>query len=183
MIIAYHAIFTTYGTWLPNDPRGSFSNTLYNAELAQLREISYGRQFPHPDRNTLRRFRAAAMPRLARQPYYITNETRHIVAEAFARVVERLRLSVPACAIMNDHVHFLVWRSKQTIEYLVNQLKGGATSALGTGITLWSRGFWKVFINDELALRAAARYIEANPEAGRLKLQRWGFVAPLPPEA
>ena len=31
---------------------------------------------------------------------------------------------------MNDHVHFLVWRSKYTIEYLVNQLKGAGTLAL-----------------------------------------------------
>ena len=33
MIIAYHAIFTTYGTWLPNDPRGSYSKEIYNEEL------------------------------------------------------------------------------------------------------------------------------------------------------
>jgi hypothetical protein len=39
-----------------------------------------------------------------------------------------------------------------------------------------------VFVNDELALRAAARYIEANPEAARLKPQKWGFVTPLPPD-
>jgi len=25
MVIAYHAIFSTYGFWLPNDPRGSWS--------------------------------------------------------------------------------------------------------------------------------------------------------------
>lgn len=113
MIIAYHAIFTTYGTWLPNDPRGSYSKTVYNAELAQLREIHYGRQSPQPDRNTIRRFRVAAMPRLSRPPHYLTNETRPRVADAFAKVVDRLHLSVPACAIMKDHVHFLVWRSKQ----------------------------------------------------------------------
>ena len=36
MVIAYHAIRTTYGTWLPNDPRGSYSKAVYNAELASL---------------------------------------------------------------------------------------------------------------------------------------------------
>ena len=183
MIIAYHAIFTTYGTWLPNDPRGSYSRAMYNAELAELREIHYGRQRPQPDRNTLQRFRASAMPRLSRPPYYITSTTRLIVADAFARVVDRLRLSVPACAIMNDHVHFLVWRSRHTIEYLVNQLKGEATLALGLDHTAWTRGCWKVFVNDELTLRAAAEYVEANPEAARLKSQEWGFVTPLPPDA
>jgi len=36
MVIAYHAIRTTYGTWLPNDPRGSYSKAVYNAEPAAL---------------------------------------------------------------------------------------------------------------------------------------------------
>ena len=49
MIIAYHAIFTTYGTWLPNDPRGSYSENVYNAELAELGAIHYGRQELRPD--------------------------------------------------------------------------------------------------------------------------------------
>jgi hypothetical protein len=40
MIIAYHAIFTTYGTWLPNDPRGSYSKTIYKAELPNWAEFN-----------------------------------------------------------------------------------------------------------------------------------------------
>jgi REP element-mobilizing transposase RayT len=182
MIIAYHAIFTTYGTWLPNDPRGSYSKTIYSAELAQLRAIAYGRQNPQPDRNTVRRFRVAALPRLLRPPYHITNEARCTIADALARVVARLHLSVPACAIMNDHIHLLAWRSKHTIEYLVNQFKGAATLALRIERTPWSKGCWKVFINDELSLRAAAKYVEANPGAAGLRAQQWGFVTPLPPD-
>jgi hypothetical protein len=33
MILAYHAVFTTYGFWLPNDPRGSWSNFVRAWEL------------------------------------------------------------------------------------------------------------------------------------------------------
>jgi len=43
MIIAYHAIFTTYGAWLPNDPRGSYSKEIYNEQLRALGRIKYGR--------------------------------------------------------------------------------------------------------------------------------------------
>jgi REP element-mobilizing transposase RayT len=182
MIIAYHAIFTTYGTWLPNDPRGSYSKAVYNEELAALGEIRYGRQNPQPNRCMIRRFRAAAAPRLSRPPYYLSDHTRLIVADAFQRVVERLCLNVPACAIMNDHVHFLVWRSKYTIEYIVNQLKGAATLALELPATPWARNCWKVFINDESSLRAAARYVAANPAAAGLASQSWPFVKPLPPD-
>jgi len=182
MIIAYHAIFTTYGTWLPNDPRGSYSKEIYKAELAELGAIKYGRQAPQPDRRTMRRFRTAATPRLSRPPYYVTNATRPVIAGGFARVVERLKLTVPACSIMNDHVHLLVLRSKYRIEYLVNQFKGAATSALELKPTPWTRKSWKVFIDDEEALRAAAAYVEANPAAAGLKPQQWDFVSPLAPD-
>jgi len=182
MIIAYHAIFTTYGTWLPNDPRGSYSKQIYNAELAALGAIRYERQHPQPKRQTLRRFRTAAVPRLSRRPYYINRDARPVVAGGFSEVRERRQLNVAACAIMNDHVHLLVLRSKYRIEYLVNQFKGAATKKLGLAKTPWTRGRWKVFIDDEEALRAAAKYVDANPPAAGLEPQHWDFVTPLPPQ-
>ncbi len=179
VIIAYHAIFTTYGTWLPNDPRGSYSKKIYQEELAALGKINYGRQYPQPDRETTRRFRTAAVPRLKRRPYYLDDSTRPIVAEGFANVCDRLNLVVCACAIMNDHVHLLVLRSKYKIEYLTNQFKGGATSALQLNKTPWTRNGWKVFIDDEDALCPCVQYIERNPETAGLSPQQWEFVTPL----
>ena len=38
-------------------------------------------------------------------------------------------------------------------------------------------------IDDDLSLRAAAEYVEANPEAAGLSRQEWPFVTPLPPDA
>ena len=179
-VIAYHAIRTTYGTWLPNDPRGSYSNSVYNAELAALGEVRYGRQDPQPDRRTLRLFHVAARPALARPVFRIDGAARSAVAGAFPDVVRRLRLVVRACAIMEDHVHVVVMRARHRIEYIMNQLKGGATRALGLERTPWTRGGWKVFLNDEAALGAAVRYVEANPPAAGLSPQRWDFVTPLP---
>jgi REP element-mobilizing transposase RayT len=181
LIIAYHAIFTTYGTWLPNDPRGSFSKEIYNAELKALGEIEYGRQDPQPPRKTIKRFWVTSAPKLSRRPYFINDSTRPIVAEGFAQVVERLDLIVHACAIMDDHVHMLVLRSKYQIEYLVNQFKGAATHALGLKVTPWTRGCWKVFVNDEGTFRSAVDYIEMNPIKAGLSLQNWRFVTQLPP--
>jgi REP element-mobilizing transposase RayT len=179
MVIAYHAIFTTYGTWLPNDPRGSYSKAIYQAELAALGPVRYGRQYPQPKRQTVGRFRTAAVSRLARRPYYVNDTTRETVAGGFARVCDRLKLDVPACAIMNDHVHVVVLRSKYRIEYLVNQFKGAATSDLGLKKTPWTKGRWKVFLDDEEALLAAIKYVEANPEGAGMKPQCWEFVKPL----
>jgi len=180
MIIAYHAIFTTYGTWLPNDPRGSYSKDIYNDQLRMLGRIKYGRQNPQPPKDSLLKFWTGAAPKLSRPPFFINDKTRSIIAQAFDRVVQRLHLHMPACAIMNDHVHILLMRSKYKIEYVVNQLKGAATSALKLEHTPWARGCWKVFINDTETLLAAIEYINANPANSGLHPQSWRFVTPLP---
>jgi len=180
MIIAYHAIFTTYGTWLPNDPRGSYSKEIYNEQLRMLGTIKYGRQNPTPAKENLMKFWTLAVPQLRRPPFYFDNRSREIVAGAFGSVIQRLGIKVPACAIMNDHVHILVLRSKYKIEYLVNQLKGASTRDLKLKYTPWTRGCWKVFITDTDVLFTAVKYIQYNPVCAGLAPQHWDFVSPLP---
>lgn len=179
MVIAYHAVFTTYGTWLPNDPRGSYSRKIYNDQLSALAAIRYGSHYPQPPKAALLKFWTASAPRISRKPFFINEHSRRAIAAGFSRVIQRLKLIVPACAIMNDHVHILILRSKYTIEYLVNQLKGAATAQLKLKRTPWARGCWKVFIHDTEALTAAADYIRANPTAAGLPAQSWDFVSPL----
>ncbi len=179
MIIAYHAIFTTYGTWLPNDPRGSYSKEIYNDQLRLLGEIKYGRQNPAPAKKDLIKFWTMATPHLQRPPFFLEDASRTVVASAFSGVIRRLGIKVPACAIMNDHVHILILRSKYRIEYLVNQLKGAATKALGLTNTPWTRGCWKVFIDDNDALLSAVRYIQSNPACAGLVPQHWDFISPI----
>jgi len=181
MVIAYHSIFTTYGTWLPNDPRGSYSKDVYSEELKALGDVLYGRQQPQPDAPALRRFRTAVAPRLKRNPYRINDLTRPSVAGGIGSEVERFGITVRACAIMDDHVHLVIERSRFRIEYLVNQLKGAGTRALGVTETPWTRGGWNVFLDDEQAVYAAAEYVQANPPAAGPPPQCWDFVRPLPP--
>jgi REP element-mobilizing transposase RayT len=179
MIVAYHAIFTTYGTWLPNDPRGSYSKKIYNEQLQLLGNIKYGRQNPQPAHKELLKFWTAAVPRLSRPPILFNENYRLIVAYAFGKVVKRLDLKIPACAIMSNHVHILILRTKYKIEYLVNQLKGAATRDLKMKKTPWTRGCWKVFINDNEAVSAAIKYIRYNPTSAGLALQKWDFISPI----
>jgi REP element-mobilizing transposase RayT len=179
MIIAYHAIFTTYGTWLPNDPRGSYSKDVYTQELRSLGRAKYGKQKPKPQRNTLLNFWTESKDSLSRKPFFINDIARPIAASAFASVIKRLNLYVPACAIMNDHVHILIFSSGYRIEYIVNQLKGNATKALKLNHTPWTRGCWKIFIDDIDTLKTAVKYINANPANAGLSPQSWDFVTPL----
>lgn len=178
MIIAYHGIFTTYGTWLPNDPRGSFSKKVYQEELAAIAPIQYGRQFPQPPTNKFRRFWTAATPNLKHPPYFIHNGTRPMVAAAMGEVVERLDLKVCACSIMNDHVHVIWSITDHKPLYVIGQFKGAATHELSLSLTPWARGGWKVYIDDEETLLAAQDYVEQNPAKSGLPPQRWEFVTP-----
>lgn len=179
MTIAYHAIFTTYGTWLPNDPRGSYSKEIYNDQLRMLGNIKYGRQNPIPAKENLMKFWTMAAPRLSRPPFYFDKRSRSIAASAFRSVIQRLGIKVPACAIMNDHVHIVVLICRYRIEYVVNQLKGAATRDLKLKHTPWTRGCWKVFITDTEALLAAIRYVQVNPASAGLPSQSWDFISPL----
>ncbi|MCP4402413.1 MAG: hypothetical protein GY801_34540 [bacterium] len=181
MIIAYHTIFTTYGTWLPNDPRGSYSKTVYNDEIRTLGQVRYGRQDPQPDRDTCRRFWNASRGTTNRRPFFINDSTRPLVACGFAQAVQILGLTVRACAIMNDHVHLLSLRNKLRIEYVTGQFKAKATRALNLTETPWTKGAWKVFIRDEETLASAARYIEMNPIKAGWEPQHWDFVTPPSP--
>jgi len=48
MIVGYHLIFGTYGFWLPNDPRGSWSDFIGSWEL-----LRYGTATKTTDRRSL----------------------------------------------------------------------------------------------------------------------------------
>ena len=44
MVIAYHLVWTLYGWWLPNDPRGSMSRTIASDVIAELGALHYTRK-------------------------------------------------------------------------------------------------------------------------------------------
>ncbi len=179
MVIAYHVIFTTYGTWLPNDPRGSYSKGVYSEQLKRFGEIKYGRQYPQPGKQSLKKFWKASKNQTMNPPFFINDNTRLLIADAFSQVIERLNVKVVACAIMNDHVHIVILRTRYKIQYIVNQLKGAATRKIDMKRTLWTRSFWKVFIDSRDDLKMTIEYVNANPVNSGFNPQSWDFVQPI----
>jgi hypothetical protein len=57
MIVGHHLIWTVYGYWLPNDPRGSTSKEIRNAKITGLGELHYGRKRIQPSGRELNSFR------------------------------------------------------------------------------------------------------------------------------
>ena len=42
MVVGYHLIWTAYGWWLPNDPRGSTSHEIRVEKIEELGELHHG---------------------------------------------------------------------------------------------------------------------------------------------
>ena len=76
MVIAYHLIWTAYGWWLPNDPRGSGSDTIRNDVLGELGELHNGRKKVQPSGKTVREFYEKAADLLKHPLLTLTN---HVV--------------------------------------------------------------------------------------------------------
>ncbi len=64
MVFACHLIWTAYGWWLPNDPRGSRSHEIRNDFIAELGEPHHGRTKIQPPSAEIRAFDAHAARRL-----------------------------------------------------------------------------------------------------------------------
>ena len=60
MIAGYHLVWTAYGWWLPNDPRGSTSRKVCCAALVPLGDLHYGRKRIQPAGRMVREFYDAA---------------------------------------------------------------------------------------------------------------------------
>src|SRR5947199_6339873 len=56
IVIAHHLIWTAYGWWLPNDPRGSCSHYIASEPIAELGELHYGRKKRQPAGREIRAF-------------------------------------------------------------------------------------------------------------------------------
>ncbi|MCE9563398.1 MAG: transposase [Planctomycetes bacterium] len=200
MVLGYHIIFSAYGFWLPNDPRGSWSEFVGAWELflaggkatktTESRSLAYD---PH-DRSK----RLAVKRELARPPVKFTGLQARAIGHGFRDYVARSGLPVWACAIMPDHVHLVVGPFRLSVEQIVIQLKGEATAALlderlhpfadlanpaELPPKCWARGEWKVFLNDNERIASAVQYVENNPVKAGLPQQRWSFVTPYKPHA
>ncbi len=192
MVLGSHVIITAYGFWLPNDPRGSWSDFVRSWELLRFgpaTKVSTHRSVAHVPHDRERRL--AAKRALRFRPVRFNGRQALCIANAFAKQVRKSGFIVVACAILPDHVHLVVLRHTYRVEQVTNLLKGAATRALRecgmhpmrdqvrVGEELpspWATGLWKVFLFSDADVRRAVKYVEDNPQKEGKKRQNWKFV-------
>jgi len=194
MIEGYHCILGTYGFWLPNDPRGSWSDFVGSWNLYRI-----GGRATHTN---ARRSRASvavttgdrqrdssARSRMRFPPVVFDGRQARAVGKGFSIAGRAAGYQIHACAIMPQHVHLLVGRSRNEISLVMGSLKRFATMELyrqglhpsqrgsPAGSPVWARGGWSVYLECTDIVRVV-RYIEENPIHEGLPAQQWSFVTP-----
>ena len=130
MIHAYHVIWGTHGFWLPNDPRGSWSELVASWELARFGSATKSLERREVDVAQWRAWRAAAETALRYPSVHFTGGQARAVGKGFANAVRKSGLTIWARSILPEHVHLVVARHTYKAEQICNLLKGEATKEL-----------------------------------------------------
>lgn len=184
IVIAYHLIWTAYGYWLPNDPRGSMSNAIACDVIRELGELHYGRKRVQPSGREVRAF-LNEVANVLKYPL-MTFDAAAVAAigEEFSHVVERERYTCYACAIMPDHVHMVIRKHKDSAEEMISRLQDASRMKLSMSELrtfdhpVWGGPGWSVFLDHPEDVRRTIRYVEQNPEKIGRPVQHWPFVKP-----
>ena len=196
-IRAFHAIITTYGFWLPNDPRGSWSDWVRQWELlpwgkatkVTTRQSLAGRPHDH-------QLRQQAKTALRYPPVSFSGQQARAVAMGFKRAVAESRYVVYACSVLPQHAHLVIARHEHRAEQMIGHLKGRATQQLllegihplqkyrqtdGSVPSPWARKSWPVFLHTDQDILRAIDYVVNNPLKEGKPKQRWSFVTAIEP--
>jgi REP element-mobilizing transposase RayT len=192
MVLAHHIIFTAYGFWLPNDPRGSWSDFVASWDL-----FRYGKATKTEERRSVakkphdRELRETAKSALKYPPVLFSDEQIQTIGDGIAESARKGNLTIWACAILPDHVHLVVARHRCSAETIMNLTKGAITKKLlahelhpfqnleGSHASVpscWAAKGWKVFLDSEMDILRSIAYVEANPVKEGRPAQSWKFV-------
>jgi REP element-mobilizing transposase RayT len=192
MVLAYHVIMSFYGFWLPNDPRGSWSDFVASWDLFRYgpaTKVDTHESVAHAPHDRAARLKAKQSLRYP--PVLLTGLQARAVARGFAIACDDSSYVILACAILPDHVHLVIERNDRPIAQIVSHLKGRATQELkredlhpfdfvklkdGSFPSPWAQKYWKVFVDTEEYVKRAVDYVECNPEKEGKKKQKWSFV-------
>lgn len=183
MVAGYHLIWTAYGFWLPNDPRGSTSLEVRVEALKGLGELHHGRKTVQPLSCELREFFDQAKEFLTHPVMTFTDDDILFLGNALGREIVAKGYTCYACAVMPDHVHLLIRRHRDRAEHMIEHFQETSRSALiETGRRqathpVWTKGpGWKGFLSSRADFEREIEYIRQNPIKIGKPEQKWEFV-------
>jgi REP element-mobilizing transposase RayT len=194
-MLGLHLIFSTYGFWLPNDPRGSGSSGVRAQHIYDAGGEATTVTTTHSvaAKSHDRRARLEAKLALKYPPVELSGVQARAVGQGFAMICPKVDLVIHACAILPDHVHVVVAAHRFAGDEIIACLKRAGTRAMseeglhplaafarksGKHPCPWGESGWKVFLNTPTDMRDRIQYVEQNPIRAGFRRQNWSFVAP-----
>jgi REP element-mobilizing transposase RayT len=192
VILGYHFIFSAYGFWLPNDPRGSWSDTIRQLDLLQFgpaTKVTTARNLAHDEHDRTLRFQAKRA--LLHKPVRFTGIQARAIYRGFLVAQEEAGYEVCALSIMPDHVHLVMHAHPRGADLIARHLKSKATRQLtreglhpfaqdtrkdGTHPSSWARKHWCPFIDTREYFERAIEYVRQNPIRAGLREQSWNLT-------
>ncbi|MCX7422584.1 MAG: hypothetical protein NT013_23995 [Planctomycetia bacterium] len=193
MIHGYHVIIVTYGSWLPNDPRGSWSDFVAAWELYRFGRVPRAPANGSLSNNPQLAIQRGQIQRSLKYPaVQFTGQQARAVGNGFLNAANKNRITIWACSILPEHVHLVLGRCAKSCETKTNFLKGEATKELnkqnlhplaahskdGRTPTPWAKKHWQVYLDSEQAIENAMAYVLDNPEKEGKPRQTWPCVTP-----
>lgn len=128
MILAWHLVWTAYGWWFPNDPRGSWSKEIWKPGLKCLaasftRRNRRGRKPVQPTPPQLRRWLDTAQKQLKYRPVILDSQARNIARAAITKQAQLNQYELLALTVMPEHVHVVVRAHEHKYERIVRGFK------------------------------------------------------------
>ena len=183
-VLATHAIFSAYGFWLPNDPRGSWSQFVASWELrayGPATTVNTPRSLAYKQHDV--RLRLEAKSALKYPPVRFSGAQALSIAHGFAIAVHEAKYVLYACSIMPNHVHIVVKDHSRDVRRIVGHLKASATRQLRSegkysfdAPKPWCQHGWFVYLDNANDIRRAIRYVQNNPVKEGNRKQSWSFV-------
>jgi len=146
---AHLITWTTYGTWLPGDERGSFVDDRIEGP---------GRSRAKP------KLEASARSKATQSVIKLSDEARNIVDQAIREHAAHKGWTLIALNVRTNHVH-LVISGGPSPERVMNEMKSWATRALRSGglygadQKVWTRHGSTRHVHTDASLRRAVSYV------------------------
>ena len=151
--LAYLLTWTTYGTWLHGDPRGSVDRT----------NAGHGMAF-HPPNPA---WQDASRRRMKHPEVVLADPQRELVKQAIREHCEFRQWQLIAWDCRSNHVHVLLRANDVCPERVMNELKTYATRAMRRAELIgpdkvWTRGGSTRHISSQRSLEAAMEYVRSQ---------------------
>lgn len=190
MIHGYMATFGAYGSWLPNDPRGSRSNFVGSRRLYRAGGPATNREsLPYSQLDVDQRQQLDFLKQALQRPSVLFSDGQiERIGLAICQFVELNSRDVWALSVLPWHTHMVFARGQVSSETFVEHLKCFVHEKLvgdnllppgfGPDHCIWAVGQWINYLDSEPAIEDAIHYCNANLGDIGMSQQNWSCVSP-----